>query len=262
MTMSLDGGVEGAEPVDGREGVAEPPGQDRLVGGVKELDADLAVHRRVAVARLLPPVPEVEVGGEAAVQDEVGVARQPGLLARLGGLVVAGAVGDLVEERHREVHAGDRGVVPRAEVDEEVRALEGRVSERPCLGWHRRPRDSLTAGHFWPPWDESPDRGRGAAPWPKSVRSGCTTGRRPGARTPFALSRESANNGVSTLTMRVTIQASQGEVRGTRRREPRKPVRPSRAPAGHRLRFAWEEPPEWPRSSLSMKRLAAVSSGE
>ena len=37
--------------------------------------------------------------------------------------------------------------------------------------------------------------------------------------------------------------------------------RPSRAPLWSPHRFAWEEPPEWPRSSHSMKRHVAVSSG-
>ena len=42
-TRSLDGGVEGAEPVDGREGVAELPGQDELAGPVEQPDDDVAV---------------------------------------------------------------------------------------------------------------------------------------------------------------------------------------------------------------------------
>src|SRR5512133_3503175 len=72
---------------------------------------------------------------------------------------------------------------------------------------------------------------------------------------------ESANNGVSTLTLRVTILASLVRSGERARRELCEPGRPSRAPAGHHNRFAWEEPPECPRSSLLMKRHAAVSSG-
>ena len=72
---------------------------------------------------------------------------------------------------------------------------------------------------------------------------------------------ESANNGVSTLPVRVTILTGPVRVWCPGDVSRRHPVRPSRAPPGLHLRFAWEEPPEWPRSSLSMKRLAAVSSG-
>src|SRR4051812_18511080 len=61
----------------------EVPAQHRLAGFVEEDDRP-GTAVRLAVHDGLPPVPEREVAGEAALEDDVRVLREPRQLARAG----------------------------------------------------------------------------------------------------------------------------------------------------------------------------------
>ena len=160
---------------------------------------------------------------------------------------------------------GDRG----------PRWLPGEVSARrpvPAAPAVNELRSSCSTSAVSPAWRAArpPSRAASAAP-PRRHRTGRPWARqawrhprrwRPGGgRGHLHSGGSSANHGVSTLDMRVTTTtACRGLGNACERRMPG-PVRPSRASAGRHIRFAWEEPPEWPRSSLSTRRPAAVSSG-